>query len=45
MFIDHRCTAGFAIHVYVMVAPGGEFFKAPPAIQTLHAVASAAPAA
>ena len=41
----HRCTAGFATHIYVIVALDGEFFKAPPALQTIHAVASAAPAA
>lgn len=41
----HRCIAGVAIHVYVIVALDGKFFKAPPALQTVHAVASAAPAA
>jgi hypothetical protein len=36
---------GVAIPVDVIVAPDGEFFPAPPALQCLHAVASAAPAA
>ena len=34
-----------AIHVYVIVALDDEFFKAPPALGTVHAVASAAAAA
>jgi hypothetical protein len=41
----HRCTADAATHVYVTVALDGDFFKASLALQTVHAVASAAPAA
>jgi hypothetical protein len=43
MFIDVLLVSPFMSRY--IVALDGEFFKAPPALQAVHAVASAAPAA